>query len=444
MYVLVEVVMKALICLFLFACLPVAAQDYLVWSKRYDYNVHDVRYSPDEKTVAVAHGDSISILSANDGHTIRTIGTRPERFQIEQVIFAPDGNSIIVRYEEKKLIDEWNVNDGSLRESYLKDYQNVPTIKWLNYIDISPDGKYLTATYFSGIDKPTLLVVTELKTGKELVHKEGKYYSGVKFSHDGNHLVAINSSLDPILNPTVEIYNTSDFSVWSGQLGANSSDKMAINYIDFSYNDSLLALVTVGGGAAYYAIWLLDMKTKNISKPISTWDAPDVRRMKFYSDNQHILTGGGGGLNLRGYSTILPLSPYVFEDSFAIGGGFRGIDCSIKNGNIVSSSGITVVLYNNKWLLPNGVEENTVQSDSTVYPNPTNGQVTIKVGFPSIIPINYSIVDITGKQYPLLANTTWEGNTYQLSFNAGALPRGKYFSRLQAGATIRTFTFIKE
>ncbi|MFN8360314.1 MAG: T9SS type A sorting domain-containing protein [Candidatus Kapaibacterium sp.] len=430
--------MKTLFCLLLLTCAPLAAQDYLVWSKRYDYNVHDVRYSPDEKTVAVAHGDSISILSVDDGRTLRTIGTRPERFQIEQVIFAPDGNSVIVRYEEKKLIDEWNVNDGTLRESYLKDYQNVPTIKWLNHIDISPDGKHFAATFNDGSSN-CIFVVIDRETGKELYHKEGKEYGEVKYSHNSGILALVRYS--PY--PRIELYDTKDYSMWSNSLDQPGTAKMVIKDIDFSYNDSLLAVVTWGYDQINHAIWLVDMKTKNITKPISTSGTPDVQRIKFYTDSIHLFAGING-ISFRAYSTQQPSSPYIFKDPFALWGGAKGIDCARKDGGTIATSGLDVVMYNNKWKSVVSVEENNVKPDSVLYPNPTNDQVTIRTSYLSIVPISLSIIDIIGKQYPLVANTSWEGNNYLVSFNVGILPTGKYYVRLQGDNNSRTFTFIRE
>lgn len=428
--------MKTFICLLFIACLPAYAQDYIEWSKPFNYSVHDVRYSPDEKTIAVANNDTITILSADDGHLIKNI---PTTINIEQLLFTPDGKSIIVR--AYKYIYVWNIEQGKLEDSIMMNYSRMPSIVKPRCMSLSANGELLAAT-FSGNKDSTFLVVVEVKTGKELLFKEGTAYRMLQFTHDGKKLIVIRSDqyIDKINDPTIEIYNTENFSMSWYLLSEKKIKNLYVLAMDISYNDSLLAIATEQGAAN---IWIMDLETKTITSPISTKQYSAVNRMRFCPDNKNIFVGQGAA-NFMSFNAQTPLTPYIFKDSLAEGGGGRGIDCSQKDSNIISSSGITVVKYNSTWQAPVGVQEKEEKQDSVLFPNPTNGYVTIKIFYSLITPVNINIVDIKGNSCPINIAKYWEGNNFIVSFNAGLLVVGKYLVQLQTNCNNRTFTFIKE
>lgn len=430
--------MKTFICLLFIACLPAYAQDYIEWSKPFNYSVHDLRYSPDEKTVAVANADTITILSADDGHIISALKTRDN---IEQFVFTPDGNSVIVRYLGKRVVDIWNLSERKLKDSLLMKYSPITQKMDLVNIALSPNGELLAAA-FVGLNLTSVFVVIEVKTGKELLLKEDKAYSLMQFTHDGKQLVVIRSDqYIETYDPLIEIYDTENFSMWSHLLSEKKIKNLYVNAMDISFNDSLLAIATTQGTNA---IWLMDLRTKTITSPISTGKNPDIRRMKFYQNSKYIFTGVGGGLNLTAYSIKQPPLLYIFKDSFAGEGGISGIDCSQEDGSIIYASGIVVVKCNDNWQLPVGIHDPIIQTDNILYPNPTTGQITIKTTYSLITPINISIADVTGRQYQQNINTSWEGNNFIASFNTNMLPSGKYYILLKTNSSSRSFNFIKE
>ena len=124
--------------------------------------------------------------------------------------------------------------------------------------------------------------------------------------------------------------------------------------------------------------------------------------------------------------------------------GGRGIDCSLKDGNFISALSTTVVMSNNKWLSPVSAYENTVQSDSILFPNPASGHVTVKIPMMEGVPVQSSITDITGKQYQVHSTQSWEQGIRTAVFNVGILPAGKYFLRMEGSTGIYIFAFMKE
>jgi hypothetical protein len=76
---------------------------------------------------------------------------------------------------------------------------------------------------------------------------------------------------------------------------------------------------------------------------------------------------------------------------------------------------------------------------NTNYPNPFNPSTKISFDIREKTPVELTVYDIQGKKVVTLVNETLEKGNYSIEFNAGNLPSGAYFYRLQTDE----FTDIK-
>jgi hypothetical protein len=67
------------------------------------------------------------------------------------------------------------------------------------------------------------------------------------------------------------------------------------------------------------------------------------------------------------------------------------------------------------------------------YPNPFNPSTTIKFSVPKKDIVRLSVYNALGRQVNELVNGTKEAGTYEITFDASALPSGVYFYKLQTG-----------
>jgi hypothetical protein len=76
------------------------------------------------------------------------------------------------------------------------------------------------------------------------------------------------------------------------------------------------------------------------------------------------------------------------------------------------------------------------------YPNPFNPSTTISFGLPSRSFVSLKVFDVMGRDVATLTFDVLNAGTYSRQWNAGAMPGGVYFYRLQAGAFTETRSLI--
>jgi hypothetical protein len=72
------------------------------------------------------------------------------------------------------------------------------------------------------------------------------------------------------------------------------------------------------------------------------------------------------------------------------------------------------------------------------YPNPFNPATTIKYQIPELSFVTLKVYDVLGNEIATLVNEEKPVGSYDIEFDANALPSGIYFYRLQAGSFIET------
>ena len=80
----------------------------------------------------------------------------------------------------------------------------------------------------------------------------------------------------------------------------------------------------------------------------------------------------------------------------------------------------------------------TEYSISQNYPNPFNPTTRIKFALPTTALTKIIVYDILGRGIRTLINEVLKSGYYEINFDAGDLPSGVYFYRIQAGSFITT------
>ncbi|MBL7034076.1 MAG: T9SS type A sorting domain-containing protein, partial [Candidatus Delongbacteria bacterium] len=68
------------------------------------------------------------------------------------------------------------------------------------------------------------------------------------------------------------------------------------------------------------------------------------------------------------------------------------------------------------------------------YPNPFNPTTTIEFSLPVVTSVQLLIYDVTGRRVAVLVDDALAAGNHQVRFEAGGLPSGIYFYKMQAGA----------
>jgi hypothetical protein len=74
----------------------------------------------------------------------------------------------------------------------------------------------------------------------------------------------------------------------------------------------------------------------------------------------------------------------------------------------------------------------------TSYPNPTGGQATVEYALPEARKVTLEVYDVLGRRVATLAEGKRQAGRHEASLQAGDLPSGVYFGRLEAGGETRT------
>ncbi|HEX9739124.1 MAG TPA: DUF1028 domain-containing protein [Ignavibacteriaceae bacterium] len=76
------------------------------------------------------------------------------------------------------------------------------------------------------------------------------------------------------------------------------------------------------------------------------------------------------------------------------------------------------------------------------YPNPFNSSSVIKYSIPHLSGVSIKIFSTLGEELVTLVNGVKPAGVYEINWNAGSLPGGVYFYRLQAGSFVQTRKMI--
>ncbi|MCW8806323.1 MAG: C25 family cysteine peptidase, partial [Ignavibacteriaceae bacterium] len=98
--------------------------------------------------------------------------------------------------------------------------------------------------------------------------------------------------------------------------------------------------------------------------------------------------------------------------------------------------------YDNTAAITNSVSIPEGFALSQNYPNPFNPMTTINYQIPNLNFVTLKIYDVLGSEVATLVSEEKPAGTYEITWNAGQLPSGIYFFRIQAGSFIETKKMI--
>jgi hypothetical protein len=109
-----------------------------------------------------------------------------------------------------------------------------------------------------------------------------------------------------------------------------------------------------------------------------------------------------------------------------------GIMVNIDNVIVRNLSGPPVGVNTNNGNVPKAfaLEQN--------YPNPFNPSTTISYDLPKSEFVNITVFNAIGQKVAVLVNETKQAGTYEVNFDASALPSGVYMYRIDAGSFSKT------
>ncbi|MFC2150872.1 T9SS type A sorting domain-containing protein, partial [Calditrichota bacterium] len=77
-------------------------------------------------------------------------------------------------------------------------------------------------------------------------------------------------------------------------------------------------------------------------------------------------------------------------------------------------------------------------------PNPFNAFTTISYSLPTPGVVSLTIFDIQGRELQRIAGGFKSAGSYSVVWNAGGMPSGVYYGRLEAGEAVRTLPLVLE
>jgi hypothetical protein len=88
------------------------------------------------------------------------------------------------------------------------------------------------------------------------------------------------------------------------------------------------------------------------------------------------------------------------------------------------------------------LEENSINQDFSISPNPSSGRLTINFNLDALSPVNVVVHNSLGQVVEILLDETLTPGFHQVNWNAGNLPEGIYFYQMQAGNLSKTGKMI--
>jgi hypothetical protein len=158
------------------------------------------------------------------------------------------------------------------------------------------------------------------------------------------------------------------------------------------------------------------------------------------SSNVALYTGADGGVYASPH--LIDTATFQWTAPASGTGAVTFYIAGMQGTSTSSSSGQSTKIKTSVSELTTAVQPGTLQPTSanllSNYPNPFNPSTTIEFSTAVSGPARVSIFDLDGKKVgEAYGGFAQAGKSYQVSFNAGALPSGMYFSVLEsAGARI--------
>jgi len=199
------------------------------------------------------------------------------------------------------------------------------------------------------------------------------------------------------------------------------------------YSSGETGVVIVNKGATQQVV-SIDPKTPGVGQKYYIYSFTGGTDNGDFSQNVFI-NGYGPSANQWGpYEDLatLPADSYPIESAIKFSSPAQSVQMIMIEG------GDNVLAVNDKADSEKPHSYNLYQN----YPNPFNPVTTIKYSVPERSFISMKVFNVLGQEIKTLVSEVKQEGTYSVSFNAGSLPSGTYFYRLQAGSYVETRKLI--
>jgi len=388
------------------------AQNYFqdtVWTKMTDQSLgfFQVKFSPNDSIIAGNGLSNVLFFNALSGNEYGRIDGNNE-------IFFINNSSFIKLNEDSKRLEIFDVNTLQIIDTLANDGKSIS-----KYAAISNNLRYYVSTTNDGLRVWDILSKSIVK--EKMIEKEPELLSWgtghLWFNCDDTKIiVSISKTLRNPNNPNEPI------------------KKNSLIVFDFQTLDSLTNLESLGDYKISNTCKYIAYKVKNPDFGVEVYDfntkellwkipvnGPSLTGIEFSPDDKYLVTSSGPSANNIKIWDITK-NEKVYEYLKA---SFMNIGISHGGKYIVTSVGESLKLLYARWNGTN-IEEGEI-NPIIIYPNPTNGFITLNFNqqLPEITNINLN--DINGITIRNLFNNFLEPGQQALSFDVNDLANGEYF-----------------
>jgi hypothetical protein len=407
-----------------------------------DGPVNCVKFFPDGTKFVNNAGSYVQIRETATGKLLKQfVHQSPEILSID---VSKDGKYVFASGKNTYYIGMWDVETGIERK--FKDdigYSGVYSLS------ISPDNKKIVATLFNGGNRHSAIIIWDIETGK-VDHKIDELYGDwrkIKYFNNSNKFVVVKAG-----KPwQVFIYDADSFKKITELEFHYKVQLNEIPDMDISKDDKYLAVINnvSSPDTSNVKIWNLkdySLVMSNNYGPIELWsvkisdgmnniyvsyvfvDSVKIFRSKMINTDKFIT------YDLAKYRKKCWCSPVkidVFENivshnEYIIYGGLTGLALFYNTNTDVIERDIAV------------------KDQEEVFPNPTSGQINIKVNLQVADVLQISIFKLNGQRVDFSYVKQFDVGQIAIPINVGFLDKGFYIIKVEGKNIAKSFKLVKE
>jgi WD40 repeat protein len=406
--------------------------------------IQDMKFMPDNNMFIVlageAGGSQVQIRSSETGDIISTYPIQFASFA--KVEFTPDSTRFFITNGKFGKLELYNISNMQLIKSYQTLTDTMPL--WFSNIAVDPHRPFIYATTYgekgpnNGYIFRGQVSVYNYETMELVSHLtpfDGTIYNCLSVSRDGRYLAAISEGKSYLriwdLNTMKLIREFRLYDPYCQDCLCKPKDMKfsEINTDHLYFSGSCLKTVDSYNGLLEYSVSL-----NNIVE--DRYNNDGTIRFFFFDDE------------IRGFLVNFPTN-IIFnfqsqEKEFEYTRHWPDVGTW---GKVIYSKGLDFFIgwsgeyfSSGKYKRPSSVNNTSQQSQTTIYPNPTNGMVLIELP-PRLILTSYQVSNMEGKIFDCLYE--FDG-IRKYTFNFSLFPVGTYIIQIICGKEKYTYKVIKE
>lgn len=394
-----------------------------LWMKNTDQSegFYMLKFSQNDSTIAAFGYQNTIFYEAKTGNEIARIDGNKNGF------FIKNDSRFLKLRSDGKTVDIYDLNSYKIVDSLESDGLDI-----YDNSDISIDNRFYISTVAGGLriwDMDTKKIIrTKIFDFSKEVDLISWGFGKVKFH---------NCNPNQIIAPRVKKYKIPN------STPPQTKEIGSLSIFDINSLDSISEIenkgqIVLSKNCKYYAyklhdnnygIELYDFQTKKLLYKLPV-NGLNVTGLEFTSDEKYLIY-------TYPIITILDILNNKVISTYN-DGSYNNIAVSHNNNNIISSSGRYLLYY--KAHYGTNAVTNPTNTTNAIYPNPTNGLVTISTS--CLMPqVQFTISNQAGQ----IINTSIIQNTNnQIQLNFSQYPIGNYYIELQCNQDVTNYKIIKE